>query len=175
MSRKRCMFMIYENGCLRTSYTFNPCEKMFFFDLISWMTNQKKATSVIEIMSNFNRNLVSYRIFQFKFEILKIGVTPLRSDIQYFNFVQFTTFFSRDESFWVFIWKFLQDSIAKISRKHCMYIFFILEVFVYRALSIHSKNFLLRPCHLDSESKMSRSVIKIMSNFNCNFECRRIN
>ena len=32
------------------------------------------------------------------------------------------------------------DSIAKISKKRCMFIFFILTIFVYRTLSIHSKS-----------------------------------
>ena len=42
MSRKRCMFMIYDHGCLRMSCNFHSIrKKTFFFVLISWLTNQK--------------------------------------------------------------------------------------------------------------------------------------
>ena len=61
ISWKRCMFMIFHDGCLRMSHTFNSYENTFFFSLISWMTNQKSC-QVIEIMSNVNRNFESCRI-----------------------------------------------------------------------------------------------------------------
>ena len=83
----------------------------------------------------------------------EICLIPLRSDIQYFNFVQFTSFFQWKNHSRVFIWKFLQSmsdfpsspiqkiirahvweienskevSIAKISRKRCMLILFHLD------------------------------------------------